>query len=347
VSAPSEPIAPPPRRRFRFVLVALGIALALSAAAGGTAKWLLAPVSDDQMRIRVDVLSGSSLWQIATDLEHAGVVRSARAFVLLARWRGVASQVRAGEYALSPSWGAARVLEQLVAGRVVTYEVVLPEGLTAAEIAARLEAATLVRADEFLAVTRDPAVAREFEVEGTGLEGYLFPETYRMPHGLGAKQVARVLVDQFRAQWAPLEADAEARGLGLQQVVTLASIVEKETGAAGERPLVASVFWNRLGRGMRLESDPTTIYGIPDFDGNLRRTHLEDETNPWNTYRIVGLPPTPIANPGAASLAAVVRPATSEYLYFVAKGDGTHIFARSYAEHLDNVARYQRRPGSR
>ena len=343
----SEPIAPPPRRRFRLVLVALGIALALAVAAGGMAKWLLSPVSDDPAQTRVDVLSGSSLWRIATDLEHAGVVRSARALVLLARWRGVASQVRAGEYALSPSWGTARVLEHLVAGRVVTYEIVLPEGLTAAEIATRLAAATLVRADDFLAVTRDPAIAREFEVEGTGLEGYLFPETYRMPHGLSAKQVARVLVDQFRAQWAPLEADARARGLGQQQVVTLASIVEKETGAADERPLVASVFWNRLGRGMRLESDPTTIYGIADFDGNLRRAHLEDEANPWNTYRIVGLPPTPIANPGAASLAAVVRPVTSEYLYFVATDDGTHIFARSYAEHLDNVARYQGRSDSR
>jgi UPF0755 protein len=168
-----------------------------------------------------------------------------------------------------------------------------------------------------------------------------------MPHGLSAKQVARVLVDQFHAQWAPLEADASARGLGQQQVVTLASIVEKETGASSERPLVASVFWNRLERGMRLESDPTTIYGIADFDGNLRREHLEDEANPWNTYQIVGLPPTPIANPGAASLAAVLRPAASEYLYFVAKGDGTHVFARSYGEHLDNVARYQRRPASR
>ena len=347
MSTASVPIAPRPRRRLRFVLVAVGVALALAVAAGGTAKWLLAPVNDDPSLTRVDVPSGSSLWRIATELQRAGVVRSARAFVVLARWRGVASKVRAGEYALSPSWRAARVLEQLVAGRVVTYEVVLPEGLTAAEIAARLEAATLVRADAFLAVTRDPAVAREFEVEGTGLEGYLFPETYRMPHGLSAKQVARVLVDQFRAQWATLEADASARGLGQKQVVTLASIVEKETGAADERALVASVLWNRLERGMRLESDPTTIYGIVDFDGNLRREHLEDETNPWNTYRIVGLPPTPIANPGAASLAAVLRPAASEYLYFVAKGDGTHVFARSYAEHLDNVARYQRRPASR
>lgn len=347
MSAVSEPIAPPPKRRLRALVIAFCVAMAIAVAMAGTAKWLLAPVSDSAAELHIDVASGSSLWRIATDLEKAGIVRSGRALVLLARWRGVAAKVRAGEYALSPSWGTPRVLDQLVAGRVVTYEVVLPEGLTAAEIAVRLEAATVARADEFLAVTRDPVIAREFGVEGANLEGYLFPETYRMPHGLSAKQVARVLFDQFRAQWVPLAADANARGLSMQQVVTLASIVEKETGAPDERPLVASVFWNRLASGMRLESDPTTIYGIRDFDGNLRRAHLEDETNPWNTYRIQGLPPTPIANPGAASLAATVRPAASEYLYFVAKGDGTHIFSRSYAEHLANVARYQRGRDSR
>jgi len=129
----------------------------------------------------------------------------------------------------------------------------------------------------------------------------------------------------------------------MRETVTLASIVEKETGAAPERPLVASVFWNRLRRGMRLESDPTTIYGIPGFDGNLTRAHLEDETNRWNTYRIDGLPPSPIANPGTASLAAVVAPAESDYLFFVARGDGTHVFARSFGEHVANVNRYQRR----
>ena len=292
--------------------------------------------------------SGSSLWRIATDLERAGVVRSARAFVVLARWRGVASKVRAGEYALAPSWGAERVLEELVAGRVVTYEVVLPEGLTAAEIAARLEAATLVRADEFLAVARDPAVAREFERRGHRARGLSLPRdlshaprTQREAGRAGARRSVPRAVGAARGRRAGRVGSAST------QVVTLASIVEKETGAPSERPLVASVFWNRLERGMRLESDPTTIYGIADFDGNLRREHLEDEANPWNTYQIVGLPPTPIANPGAASLAAVLRPAASEYLYFVAKGDGTHVFARSYGEHLDNVARYQRRPASR
>jgi UPF0755 protein len=133
----------------------------------------------------------------------------------------------------------------------------------------------------------------------------------------------------------------------MRQTVTLASIVEKETGVASERPLVASVFENRLARGMRLESDPTTIYGIPDFDGNLTRAHLEDEHNPWNTYRIAGLPPTPIANPGEASLRAVVEPAQTEYLFFVAQGDGSHVFAKRFEEHVANVNRFQRRQRDR
>ena len=129
----------------------------------------------------------------------------------------------------------------------------------------------------------------------------------------------------------------------MREVVTLASIVEKETGAPEERPLIAGVFRNRLDRGMRLESDPTVIYGIPDFDGNLRRVHLDDDANPYNTYRIAGLPPGPIANPGAASLRAVVRPAETDYLYFVSRNDGTHVFSRSYREHLNAVNRYQKR----
>ena len=275
-------------------------------------------------------------------------MRDARALVLLARWRGVDASVRAGEYALSPAWGTERVLDQLVSGRVITYEVVLPEGLTAVEIAARLEAATLARADEFLAVARDPAIARRVRRRGHEPRGLSLsrdlPHAARTHREAGRARAGRPVP---RAVEAARSRTRRRAASTCCQTVTLASIVEKETGAADERPLVASVFWNRLAIGMRLESDPTTIYGIPNFDGNLTRAHLEDETNPWNTYRIAGLPPTPIANPGAASLAAVVRPAASEYLYFVARGDGTHVFARSYAEHLANVARFQRRAGSR
>jgi UPF0755 protein len=330
----------------RAALAAALLALA-AAVAVGLALHRLSPADPSASEVRFDVLAGDSLWKIARALEQQGLVRDARALVALARWRGVDAQVRAGEYSLSASWTSARILEQLVAGRVITYEVVLPEGLTAVEIAARLAEQQLVDPAAFLALVRDPDVATQLGVQGPGLEGYLFPETYRMPHGLTARQVAEILVGEFLERWRPLEAEARARGFDMRQTVTLASIVERETGAAPERPLVASVFWNRLARGMRLESDPTTIYGIPDFDGNLTREHLADATNAWNTYQIAGLPPSPIANPGAASLEAVVRPAPSEYLFFVARGDGSHVFARSFDEHVNNVNRFQRRQGSR
>jgi len=322
------------------VLVALA---ALSAAGVGVAAWSIAPADSNAGPQRFELPAGSTLHRVAVDLERAGLIRSRLSFEALARWRGAQGSLRAGEYELSAAWGTTRILDQIAEGRVLNVEVTLPEGLTAAEIALRLEQAGVARADAFLAVARDPAVAAELGVEGPGLEGYLFPETYRIAPGLTAKQVAKVLVDQFHRVWSELAPDAAARGLSMRDAVTLASIVEKETGAPDERPLVASVFANRLARHMRLESDPTTIYGIPNFDGNLTRAHLEDAANPWNTYRIDGLPPTPIANPGAASLRAVVHPAETDYLFFVSRNDGTHVFARSFSEHVVNVARFQKK----
>jgi UPF0755 protein len=336
-----------PRRRGRGLAVAFAALLAAASLAAGAVAWALAPVDRAAGTVRFDVPAGSTLRRVASELARAGLVRSELAMIALARWRGAEGSLHAGEYELSAGWGTRRILEQIVAGRVVTYEVTLPEGLDAAQIAARLELAGVARADAFLAVARDPSVAAEFGVEGPGLEGYLFPETYQIPHGLTPKQVAKVLVDQFHRAWGELAADASARGLSMREAVTLASIVEKETGAPEERPLVASVFANRLARHMRLDSDPTTIYGIAAFDGNLRRADLEDESNRWNTYRIDGLPPTPIASPGAASLRAAVHPAETPYLYFVSRNDGTHVFAQSLAEHNANVARYQKRASSR
>lgn len=344
---PAAPQPPAPRRSAgRLVLRALAALLVLGVAATGAGVWAviraLGPAAESAPPVRYDVAPGASLRRVAEDLEARGVIRSALALRGLARWQGTAGRLHAGEYELSPTWPAARVLEQMVAGRVVTYPLTLPEGIAAAEIAARVEQAGLARAEDFLAVVRDPQVAAEFGVEGTTLEGYLFPETYHLPRGLSARQIAKIFVDQFLRVWKEIEPKARERGMSMREVVTLASIVEKETGVGEERPLVASVFHNRLRRGMRLESDPTTIYGIPDFDGNLRRVHLEDETNAWNTYRITGLPPTPIASPGAASLRAVVEPAESDYLFFVSRNDGSHVFARTFAEHVRNVNRFQR-----
>jgi peptidoglycan lytic transglycosylase G len=332
------------RRAARLLAVAALAVLGLGALAWGRA---VAPADPGGSAIVVAIPPGASLRAVAVDLRARGLVRSARAFEWLARWDGLDKGIRAGEFEISPAWDTRRVLEELVRGAVVTYPVVLPEGLTGAEIAVRLEQAGLTDAEAFRAVVQDPALPAEFGVEGPTLEGYLFPETYRLPHGLSPREIAHTMVEQFLAVWGEIQEDARARHLSMREVATLASIVEKETGSAAERPLIASVFLNRLERGMRLASDPTTIYGIADFDGNLRRAHIEDTTNPYNTYQIAGLPPTPIANAGADSLRAVVRPAETDYLYFVSRNDGTHVFARTYAEHEANVDRYQRRRAHR
>ncbi len=299
------------------------------------------PGGADAPDLMFEVPTGASLARIARDLEAEGLVRSARAVTWMAQARGFASGLRSGEYRLSASMRPEAILRKIARGEVVSYEVVLPEGLRAEEIALRLEGAGLVDAESFLQAVRDPELAAELGLEGDSLEGYLFPETYRFPRRLGAREIARALVGQFHLVWRQIEPQARRRGLGMRDVVTLASIVEKETGAAEERPVIASVFHNRLGRGMRLESDPTVIYGIREFDGNLRRTHLQDAGNPYNTYRNAGLPPGPIANPGAEALRAVVQPADTEFLYFVSRNDGTHRFSRTYREHTNAVNRYQ------
>lgn len=289
------------------------------------------------------VASGATLSEVAAALEAAGLVRRAWAFEMLARFEEAGAQLRAGEYALSPHQRPGDILDQLTRGQVRTHPVSIPEGLTAVQIAARFEQAGFGRAEEFLGLVRDPTFVQELGLEGESLEGYLFPETYRWARGLPTRELIADMVGQFRLVWSPLAERARARGLSPRDAVILASIVEKETGAAAERPRIAAVFLNRLERGMRLETDPSVIYGIADFDGNLRRVHLEDETNPYNTYRIPALPPGPIANPGAAALRAVVEPEETEALFFVSKNDGTHHFSKTYAEHAHAVDRYQRR----
>jgi peptidoglycan lytic transglycosylase G len=324
--------------------------LRITAAAGligltllaGVAFQALRPPSSSAAEIVVEIPRGTALPRVAAQLEAAGVIRSRLAFAWLARLRGQAGALRAGEYALAPNLTATRVLERLASGSVMTHRLVLPEGLRLEEIAQRLEAAGLGCAEEFVRVARDPASAAAFGVEGDSLEGYLFPETYDLARGIPVADTAHMMVDHFLSVWRSLEPAAKARGLSMHDVVVLASLIEKETGAPEERPLIAAVFLNRLARGMRLETDPAVIYGIPDFDGNLRRVHLQDPANPYNTYLYPGLPPGPIANPGAASLSAVVEPADADYLYFVAKNDGTHQFSRSYGDHVRAVNRFQR-----
>ena len=329
--------------------VALAIALAVLVG-GSVGAWLrvrasLLPAAGSGAEQIFTVSRGDSLARVARDLESVGLIRSAVAVEWLGRFRGIAARLHAGEYLLSPAQTPGEILGTLTRGAVATYAVVIPEGFTADQIADRLGQAGLVDPASFRAAVRDPAFVAEVGVPGASLEGYLFPETYRLARGLAPREIAGVMVDHFRAAWAEVAARAAEKDLSMHEAVTLASIVEKETGVPEERPRIAAVFRNRLARGMRLETDPTVIYGIEDFDGNLRRRDLENADNPYNTYRIRGLPPGPIASPGLGSLRAVVEPAPGDDLYFVSRNDGTHTFSRTYREHVIAVDKYQRRRG--
>jgi UPF0755 protein len=223
----------------------------------------------------------------------------------------------------------------------VLHRLTVPEGLTVVQIADVIERAGLGAAPEVVARANDPAHARALGVAASGLEGYLFPDTYLFPRTVTVDGILAAMVARFRTVFTPeWERRAAELGLTTHQAVTLASIIEKETGDPAERPLIGSVFHNRLKRGMRLETDPTVIYGIKDFDGNLTRRHLETPT-PYNTYIIKGLPPGPIANPGRESLQAALFPADSPYLFFVSRNNGTHQFSATLADHSQAVRRFQ------
>ena len=229
----------------------------------------------------------------------------------------------------------------LATGATIRHQVTVPEGLTVEQVATIFAGQGWVRRDRFLALARDPGFLSGLGIEVEHLEGYLFPETYTLiRQETDEASVLRLMVAQFEREWATIR-PAEPGPMTRHQLVTLASIVEKETGVAEERPLIARVFLNRLQRNMRLQSDPTVIYGIPDFTGNLTRAHLRQAT-PYNTYVIPALPPGPICNPGRAALEAVLRPADANALYFVSKNDGTHVFSTNLADHNRAVRTYQK-----
>jgi len=333
-----------------MMMKTFGVAAVLCAfVAVGGLLWIqhsLAPVEETEGQARLltfEVEPGDSLGRVANALEAKGLIRNARVTRWLAKIEGLGSQIKIGEYEFSATQSTREILETLSKGRVRTHAVVIPEGQRAREIADRLAAAGLVDRETFLAVVFDPEMPVRLGVEGSSLEGYLFPDTYRFARGLPPERIAETMVQEFLRIYRDLGPTTGERPLSMRELVTLASIVEKETGAAEERPLIAAVFLNRLKRGMRLETDPTVIYGIEDFDGNLRRVHLRDDSNPYNTYRIRGLPPGPIASPGREALQAVREPAETSYLYFVSRNDGTHIFSKTYAEHKAAVDRFQRR----
>ena len=331
-------------KTFKFVMWIAAIVLAGTA---GMGVWFYhyatTPVGETDAPVSVWIQPGEGFFQAMDTLQEAGLVRHREKFRWLAYLKGYETRIRAGEYALSASLSPIDILETLVRGDTVLHKVVIPEGATIRQIGEIVEKAALVAKQAFVETALSRRLADEFGIEGDTLEGYLFPETYHFPKGVTPEKMIQKMVDQFQSVFG-LEWIDRAKDLGfsVHEVVTLASIVEKETASPAERPLIAAVFLNRLKKKMRLESDPTVIYGMAHFDGNITRKDLGTVT-PYNTYRIKGLPPGPISNPGKASLQAVLYPTEVPYLYFVSKNDGTHHFSSSFSEHNRMVRKYQMR----
>jgi len=334
-----------PKKKRRSPLWSLLLVLVLASTwlVGDMLHFARTPASSEPAEVMVEVPVGMSVTALSELLHGQGLVRSAGKFRWLVRFKGAARQIKAGEYQLSTGLRPGELLNKITRGEVRLHQITFPEGYTLKQIAELLEASKLVNAESFIAAATDPPFIHSLGIEATSLEGYLFPDTYRFARGLPVETMLRSFVTMFNHHFGPVQ-EEQARNLGFtrHQVVILASVVEKETAVAEERPLIAGVFLNRLRKRVRLQSDPTVIYGLRNFDGNLTRAHLQKDT-PYNTYTRRGLPIGPICNPGAASIQAVLNPTSTPYLYFVAKKDGTHHFSTNLVEHNTAVLRYQKR----
>lgn len=289
----------------------------------------------------VFIPKGAGVRQIKTILGREGVIQNDFRFLVLARFTGSSHRLRAGEFAIARNLRPGEVLKILEQGEVVRHPLTIPEGLTTNQTAALFAEQGWIDQEKFLTLCEDPAFIRTLGIEQDRLEGYLFPDTYLLVRGeTDSRTIITTMVRRFLAVWQEVSA-GQTMDMNRHAILTLASIIEKETAAPEERPLIARVFLNRLEKSMRLQSDPTVIYGLDNFNGNLTRQDLQEKTN-YNTYVIKGLPPGPICNPGRAAIAAVFHPATSDALYFVSKNDGTHAFSRSLKEHNRAVRKYQR-----
>lgn len=302
---------------------------------------LFIPPGHSAAPVVVEFETGASFRQITKTLKEKGLIRDLKAFTLLATLRGSMKKVQAGEYEFNAAMLPGSILEKLEKGLVIRHQITIPEGYNIREIAELLERKSLSQKEKFLDKASDRAFLSAIGVDAATAEGFLFPDTYQFPKGMSDEAMIKKMVSRFReVSGDGLEMQAKAVGLSPKEVVTLASIVEKETGAASERPRIARVFLNRLNKGIPLQSDPTVIYGIKDFNGNLTRKDLLTKT-PYNTYQRRGLPPGPIANPGADSVKAVLYPEEGAYLYFVSRNDGTHYFSKTLSEHNRAVYKYQ------
>ena len=310
------------------------------------AYFLITPPSRVSIPKKIVIKRGETAFDISQQLHTKGLITSKGLFYMWLRITGAGKDIKAGEYILNTHMPPVKIINILTKGMVLTHAVTIPEGYTIKQIAKLLQDKGITDGKEFIKLANDSKVAHSYGISGPSLEGYLYPDTYRFASGLAPQKIIHTMVMRFRQMTDPLREKVKETGMSFEDVITLASIIEKETALESEKPLIASVFLNRLRKGLRLESDPTTIYGLKEFNGNLTKADLRRPT-PYNTYVIRGLPPGPICNPGISSIKAVLNPVDTDYLYFVSRNDGSHYFSRTLEEHNRAVFRYQKHPRRR
>ncbi|WP_224984922.1 endolytic transglycosylase MltG [Geomonas agri] len=309
-------------------------------------RFLLFPPGDGKRVEIVELGKGRPLKALASDLEARRILSSARLFTLYARLKGGDARLKAGYYQLDDGMRPSQILAKMINGDIYQRMFALPEGYSSYQVAEMLEKRGIFTKENFLAACRDTALLKDLGIDAASAEGYLFPGSYNILPGKTEVDVVREMVQRQQAFLKEsVDGRAKAKGVPVQKLLTLASMVEKEAVLPAEKPLIAAVFQNRLRLGMRLQSDPTALYGVRAFAGKVRRDDILKPT-PYNTYLIPALPPGPIGNPGKDAIEAVLNPAAVSYLYFVGRGDGSHQFSNDLSSHNQAVQKYLKAPAA-
>jgi len=298
-------------------------------------------IDKKNMNVLVDIPTGSSFLKVTEILNQAGLIKSHVFFYSLTIIKKARRHIRAGEYEFNTSLTPSAMIDKLLHGEIKIHEVIIREDLSLREIAAILDKEKLINKEDFFELASDEDFLESLNIKADSIEGYLFPETYFLDRSMSTRQIMKIMVSQFWKKVTPeMIKRAEDLRFNVHQLVTFASLIGKESGDDAEKPMISAVFHNRLRKKMRIQSDPTAVYDLDNFEGKILRSHLRRNSR-YNTYVIKGLPPGPIANPGLTSLKAVLYPTDVNYLYFVSKKDGTHFFSNSLAEHNQAIKRYQ------